>query len=748
MKFENEKFKNLKKKFRYFFHRRLPSKPSDKSASNTKSPARISTVSLKEATRIDESKEAHATVPITRIPSSEPSEKPKRIDTSFARSTERAVADVEISTIPVSRTTASILSTIALAPKISATETIRARISSIPPEVTERRGSKYLSGRVDSSSPSSAHNPEASWSDLKTVGEVHHNNVTLGKSLAQEDSIKLVNGKLDSEEVAEKASMETSSTEKSADEHETQLQKSNSSRIVDVPDDNSLSSFQSSSNRPTLPTRPVTLSDVVRKVAAKDEDETKEQTEADSSKTELPSRGSSRIKAPNATTENVRSKPNPNSEPNKSNLETPNSANGQMKLSEEMTKSNGEASKTVEVASTTVDLQPTEPIKNEEITEELTEKATEKDVYTTTEEEEEATTIDDGTTILDEITTLSHIPKVRSTTTKENLVIETTTTAPTTETTDIPTTIYVTTPKEDENKVHHDETTRGVIPKGTSVKTIESTSNTTPVLINQTDMTTQEVTKPLTQPTKAITTKTITTETNQRIILPTNESKPTQSSSSTTQTSAATTQSIPSTTQSIAQTVSSTVLQENVSTEASLPITPQIISFASTTGPTIRKSPDTSSLPEHQTEVAQGEIGEPRDINAMIAIGISVIAVVTLILLVGFLVVMRKRQKQLTYGQRCRPIGLDAYSLDNISVYNSVRRKSAIRTSKRAFGNAGFDDPGLKNNPLNISQLATFSQKRVSINEEFKDIPTVTARIEEVPIGCEDKNRYDFLELV
>lgn len=55
---------------------------------------------------------------------------------------------------------------------------------------------------------------------------------------------------------------------------------------------------------------------------------------------------------------------------------------------------------------------------------------------------------------------------------------------------------------------------------------------------------------------------------------------------------------------------------------------------------------------------------------------------------------MKKRQKQLTYGQRCRPVGLDAYSLDNVSVYNSVRRKvNALRLSKRSYGNSAFEDP-------------------------------------------------------
>lgn len=134
-------------------------------------------------------------------------------------------------------------------------------------------------------------------------------------------------------------------------------------------------------------------------------------------------------------------------------------------------------------------------------------------------------------------------------------------------------------------------------------------------------------------------------------------------------------------------------------------------------------------------------VGEGLDINAIIAISVSVVGIIALILLVGFLFLMRKRQKQLTYGQRCRPVGLDAYSLDNISVYNSVRRKGGVRSSKRAYGNAGFDDPGLKNNLLNISGLANFVQKKTMIYDEFKDVPLVTARIDEVPAGCEEKNR-------
>lgn len=55
---------------------------------------------------------------------------------------------------------------------------------------------------------------------------------------------------------------------------------------------------------------------------------------------------------------------------------------------------------------------------------------------------------------------------------------------------------------------------------------------------------------------------------------------------------------------------------------------------------------------------------------------------------------MRKRSKRYSYGQRCTPVSLDAYSLDSVSVYNSVRRKArgALRASKRSYGNPNFED--------------------------------------------------------
>lgn len=152
---------------------------------------------------------------------------------------------------------------------------------------------------------------------------------------------------------------------------------------------------------------------------------------------------------------------------------------------------------------------------------------------------------------------------------------------------------------------------------------------------------------------------------------------------------------------------------------------------------------ETSQRPSTDSQVPDiGEYsGDQPDTNTIIAVSISVVGIVVIGVVIAVLLVLRKRKKQLTYGQRCRPVGLDAYSLDNVSVYNSVRRKGMLRMSKRSYGNAAFDDPGLKNNLLTGSGLAAFAQKRNEIFEEFKELPAVTARVEEVPVGCEDKNR-------
>ncbi|KAL9888564.1 uncharacterized protein ACN427_008211 isoform 1-T1 [Glossina fuscipes fuscipes] len=131
------------------------------------------------------------------------------------------------------------------------------------------------------------------------------------------------------------------------------------------------------------------------------------------------------------------------------------------------------------------------------------------------------------------------------------------------------------------------------------------------------------------------------------------------------------------------------------------------------------------------------------DVNVIIAITVSVIGVVALILLVAFLYLMRKRQKSSSYSQRCRPVSLDDYTIDNTSVYNSMRLKgAALRSSKRSHANLAFDDPSLRHNALSTIELARFVQEKSNIYEEFRDVPQVTARPDEVPLGCEDKNRY------
>lgn len=672
---------------------RLPSKNSDRTA--PRNAAKVTTISLKEATAVASP------------------EKPKRHDAiTFPRATERgisAVADSDASFNPVSHSTVSLLSVNPVTPRIAATETIRARISSISPDVAEKRAKYLVESNTGSASSSSASSPaprnnqtpDVAWSNLKTVGEVHHNNVTLGKAVqhsSEEHTVGTVNGKLDIEEISEKISsaeqrppVETTERNVAHDEHETQLQKSNSSRITDLQEDNSLSSLASSSSH-----RPVDVAFVTSTKA-----------------------GHSRP----AT------------------------------INQEIPKSTSQRPETSSSTSTT-----TERTKSQEIKV----KTSDKDVYQTTTEEIDQTTLDaitnDDTTtpvLAEEMTTLGQHDSTMSktppaTTTNENL----TETDDTTITTIIPTTteptkIVPTTIPDEENKIQPESTTsHNVIPK--EVAKVTSSTTGPSIIIHHPAR--PDETVPLVRPTKMHIPK--PADDKQRIVVvPNNDAQP--ESSSTTMTTPTTETTTTITTSTTTRSADAKISVPSVTDRSSLepmdtasPTTPQMHTSTPSTSTsdsiTGRRVPGTDSRAPSQadqTEIAQSPGGEPTDINAMIAIGISVIAVITLILLVGFLYVMRKRQKQLTYSQRCRPIGLDAYSLDNISIYNSVRRKSAHRSSKRAFGNVGFDDPGLKNNPLTIPQLATFAHKRVAINEEFRDIPTVTARIEEVPIGCEDKNR-------
>lgn len=101
---------------------------------------------------------------------------------------------------------------------------------------------------------------------------------------------------------------------------------------------------------------------------------------------------------------------------------------------------------------------------------------------------------------------------------------------------------------------------------------------------------------------------------------------------------------------------------------------------------------------------------------------------------------MRRRQKLLR--PPCHPAARDAYSLDNISIFNrSVNRKSKRRQSKRSYGNAAFENPDLEKHPLTLDALVTFVSADPEIHKEFMELPIVKSNNEDVPKGCEDKNR-------
>ncbi|CAG7728688.1 unnamed protein product [Allacma fusca] len=124
------------------------------------------------------------------------------------------------------------------------------------------------------------------------------------------------------------------------------------------------------------------------------------------------------------------------------------------------------------------------------------------------------------------------------------------------------------------------------------------------------------------------------------------------------------------------------------------------------------------------------------------AITIASIAAICLVLLGVLLVVMRHRQAQTKFAKRCTPVSLDDYSLDNISVYNSFRRKQRNRASKRSYTNAAFDDPNAPSRLCNAVSLTTALQDETKLEEEFRDLPSVNPTMDDIPTGAETKNRY------
>ncbi|XP_053611380.1 mucin-2 [Plodia interpunctella] len=126
--------------------------------------------------------------------------------------------------------------------------------------------------------------------------------------------------------------------------------------------------------------------------------------------------------------------------------------------------------------------------------------------------------------------------------------------------------------------------------------------------------------------------------------------------------------------------------------------------------------------------------------GAAVAIAVSTIGVIALILLIGLLLVVRRRGRRGVYAQRCTPVSLDAYSLDSVSVGHR-KGNHRLRASKRSYGNPAYDDE-VTSHPMQYAALANFAMDVESICAEFAEIPSVTVRPDEVPPGCEDKNRY------
>ncbi|XP_043947812.1 serine-rich adhesin for platelets [Drosophila biarmipes] len=280
---------------------------------------------------------------------------------------------------------------------------------------------------------------------------------------------------------------------------------------------------------------------------------------------------------------------------------------------------------------------------------------------------------------------------------------------------------------ERESEHHHEgqqvvdgQDTEQQLAKTTMAVTTTTPSTTTPTTPTTTSTTTTSTTSTTTE-------RPLTTTTMQPVVISLLDDSTSSSSTTTTTTTAA---PPPSSTEEYtesstgANTTSSNIMLPESTT------TPQPPTFM---------APYPNELDHMQTNAQ----GNGTDVNVIIAITVSVIGVVALILLVAFLYLMRKRQKQMSYGQRCRPVSLDAYSLDNVSVLGSVRRKGRdLRASKRTYGNAAFDDPSLRHNLLTAGELARFVERRSDVFEEFRDVPQIIARADEVPPGCEDKNRY------
>ncbi|XP_052742344.1 mucin-17 [Bicyclus anynana] len=148
----------------------------------------------------------------------------------------------------------------------------------------------------------------------------------------------------------------------------------------------------------------------------------------------------------------------------------------------------------------------------------------------------------------------------------------------------------------------------------------------------------------------------------------------------------------------------------------------------------------TSYADDVTTEASSRVLEQEAGTGAAIAIAVSTIGVIALVLLVGLLLVVRRRGRRGVYAQRCTPVSLDAYSLDSVSV-GQRKGNQRLRASKRSYGNPAYDDE-VTSHPMQYPALANFALDIESITAEFSEIPSVSVRPDEVPPGCEDKNRY------
>ncbi|KAG6453956.1 hypothetical protein O3G_MSEX008430 [Manduca sexta] len=94
---------------------------------------------------------------------------------------------------------------------------------------------------------------------------------------------------------------------------------------------------------------------------------------------------------------------------------------------------------------------------------------------------------------------------------------------------------------------------------------------------------------------------------------------------------------------------------------------------------------------EVTTEASSRVLTEESSTGAAVAIAVSTIGVIALVLLIGLLLVVRRRGRRGIYAQRCTPVSLDAYSLDSVSIGHR-KGNHRLRASKRSYGNPAYDD--------------------------------------------------------